>query len=50
MFVYEKDNKINIVLKGNMPVEAPDVVVGEGADGKAEVIINGKKVTVEAGE
>lgn len=50
MFVYEKDNKVNVVLKGNLPVEDPDIVIGEGVDGTGEITINGKKVTVEAGE
>lgn len=50
MFVYEKDNKVNVVLKGNLPAKNPDIVIGESADGKGEITVNGKKVTVEAGE
>lgn len=50
MFVYEKDNKVNVVLKGNLPAENPDIIIGEGTDGKGEITVNGKKVTVEAGK
>lgn len=46
MFMYEKDGALNIVLKGNVPVETPDVVIKANEDGKAEVKINGKDVTV----
>lgn len=50
MFVYEKDNKVNVVLKGNLPEENPDIVIGESKEGKGEITVNGKKVTVEAGK
>lgn len=48
MFVYEKDDKVNIVLDGNLPKESPDITVGKGSDGKGEITIDGKKVSVSS--
>ena len=47
MFVYEKDNKVNVVLKGNLPSENPDITIGEGVGDVGEITLNGKKVAVE---
>ena len=33
MFVYEKDNKINVVFDGTLPVETPDMVVYKDENG-----------------
>ena len=46
MFIYEKDGALNIVIKGNKPVENPDIVIRAKENGSAEVTINGKSVTV----
>lgn len=50
MFVYEKGDKLNVVLEGNLPKDNPEITIGKGADNKGEITINGKKVSVEAGE
>ena len=33
MFIYEKENKLNVVFDGNMPVDTPDMVIYKDADG-----------------
>lgn len=48
MFVYQKDNRINVVLNGNLPSETPDMVFGEGVDGEATIVV-GTDVVAGAG-
>lgn len=32
MFIYEKDNKLNVVFNSSTPVEEPDVVISKEGD------------------
>lgn len=32
MFIYEKDNKLNVVFDSSTPVEEPDVVISKEGD------------------
>ena len=43
MFVYEQKNAINVVFKGNKPVETPDFVI-KGYKNGAAIIVNGDEV------
>lgn len=40
MFVYERDNSLNLIFEGNIPVENPDVVIKGYEDG-ATLTVNG---------
>lgn len=40
MFVYERDNSLNLTFEGNIPVENPDVVIKGYEDG-ATLTVNG---------
>ena len=47
MFAWQKDNRIYITLKDTKPVEDPEIVVGEGSDGEATIVVNGEVVAGE---
>lgn len=44
MYIYEKENKLNIVFNGDKPVESPDVVISK--DGEAVSIIVAGEVAI----
>ena len=50
MFIYEdrKNNRINVVLEGHLPVDEPDMVLGVGSDG-AITLVAGDETIVGAG-
>ena len=49
MFLFEKDGSLNLTLKGNYPVENPDVII-KGYTTGAALIVNGTTYGVKDGE
>lgn len=38
MYIYEKENKLNIVFNGDKPVESPDVVISKDGETVSVVV------------